>query len=167
MAFEVVPRAGLVRTQDVRAVLGRNFSKAEYIDLLVLGRPGEQPSAARVLLAGLPGGGRGVHRGLVCPRCLTPKQMLLTDGDGGLGCSPCLRRRTRRQAEHSVVAWNKYDGKLEDELFRRLSGPRSSSPGTLARVRELIENIAEGDRDRVASLAPDVQAALAVTRMGT
>lgn len=167
MAFEVVPRAGQVRTRDVRVVLGLRFTNAEHVDILVLGRPGEQPSAGRVLLADLPGGGRGVHRGLVCPQCRAPKQLLLTDGEGGLGCTPCLRRRTRRQAERSLVDWNKYDGKREDELLRCLSGPRSTSPGTLVRAQQIADEIVEGDRDRIAALAPDVQAALVVTMMDT
>lgn len=163
MALEVMPRAGQLCTRDVRVVLGPDFSMAESIDVLVLGRAGESPSAARVVLADLPGGGRGVHRGLVCPRCLTPKLMLLTDGSGGLGCSSCLRRRTRRQMERTLATWEKYDAKLEDELFRRLSGPRSTSPAMVARVAALIEDIVEGDLDRVAALVPVVQAALALT----
>ncbi|MGK4008413.1 hypothetical protein WMF31_37725 [Sorangium sp. So ce1036] len=167
MAFEVVPRPGQLRTRDVRVVLGPRFTSAEHVDVLVLGRPGEQPSTGRILLADLPGGGRGVHRGLVCPRCRAPKQLLLTDGGGGLGCTPCLRRRTRRQAERSLADWNKYDGEAEDELFRCLSGPRANCPGTLGRARDIADEIVEGDRDRIAALAPDVHAALTVAMMET
>ena len=162
MALEVMPRVSQLHARDVRVILGLRFSKTDHVDVLVLGRPGEQPSAARVLLADLPGGGRGVHRGLVCSRCLSPKLMLLTDGSGGLGCSSCLRRRTRRQMERTLATWEKYDGKLEDELFRKLSGSRLSSPATTARAAELIEEIVMGDLDRIAALSPAVQSALAL-----
>ena len=65
--------------------------------------------------------------------------------------------------ERTLATWEKYDAKLEDELFRRLSGPRSTSPAMVARVAALIEDIVEGDLDRVAALVPVVQAALALT----
>jgi hypothetical protein len=165
MALEVMPRAGQLHARDVRVILGPYFSKADHVDVLLLGQPGGQPSAARVVLADLPGGGRGVHRGLVCPQCLAPKLMLLTNGSGGLGCSSCLRHRTRRQRERTLAAWKKYDAELEDELFRRLSGQRSTSPATVARAREIIEEIVAGDLDRVAALAPHVRAALMLAAM--
>ena len=96
--------------------------------------------------------------------------MLFTDGVGRLGCGRCLRCRTRRQMERTLAAWEKYDAKLEDELFRRLSGPHSCSPATGARAEKLIEEIVAGDLDRVAALAPHVRAALmlaAMTEVGT
>ena len=164
MGFEVMPRAGQLRTRDVRAALGRGFLTARHVDVLVLGDAGEHPSVARVALADVAGGGRGTHRGLVCPRCSAPKILLLTDGRGGLGCAACLKRRTRRQKERTLAAWRR-GGKLEDELFRRLSGPQAQAPGTIGRARKLVEELVHSDLRQVSALALGVHTALAMAAL--
>ena len=161
MGFEVMPRVGQLRTRDVRAVLGGGFATATHVDVLVLGDAGERPSAACVALADMAGGGRGKHRGLVCPKCAAPKVVLLTDGMGGLGCAGCLKRRTRRQKERTLASWRR-GGQLEDELFRRLFGPQAQAPGTMRRSRKLVEEIVEGDLHQLSALALGVDAALAM-----
>jgi hypothetical protein len=162
MGFEVMPRAGEVRTRDVRAFLGAAFAEAEHVEVMVLGRPGEPPSAARVGLADLPGGGRGKHRGLVCSACVVPKIVLLTDGKGGLACTSCLRRRTRRQTERTLATWHQ-GGELEDALFRAVSGPRSTSADVLGRARRLVQTLTRDSQAQVATLAPQVEAVLLMT----
>jgi hypothetical protein len=164
--FEVTPRVGELRVQDIRVALGRRqFFQIEHVDVLVLGRPGESASATRVFLTEA-AGGLGSHRRLVCPKCLRSKKLLLTDGAGGLGCARCLGRRTRRQLERTAASWHRYGGRLEDRLFRILSSPaKRGRERALVEADELARQILDGDQNVLSALAPEVRAALEVSEL--
>lgn len=158
---EVAPRIGELRIKDVRVALGHHFFELGHVDVLVLGRPGEPASTGRVFLTDA-AGGLGTHRRLVCPKCLTSKKLLMTDGAGGFACARCLRRRTRRQLERSHASWHRFGGKLEDKLFRRLTCPGSRTPAATAQTEHLVQKLVAGDLDLLFAIVPDVRAALDV-----
>jgi hypothetical protein len=153
-----LPRLGELRVEDVRLVLGASFWDARDIEAHVLAPVGGVPSSQRVAL-GWKRSGRGDHRALICPVCHALKEILYTDGGGGLACAGCLKRRTREQRELNTRAWRKLGGREEDRLLRLLRRDGLSSVG-LDRARALAVEILRGDRDRLDALCPRIDAAL-------
>jgi hypothetical protein len=154
----LLPRLGELRVEDVRLVLGATFWEACDIDAHVLAPVGGVPSSQRVAL-GWKRSGRGDHRALICPACHAPREILYTDGGGGLACAGCLKRRTREQQELNTRAWRQLGGREEDRLLRLLRRDRLPSAG-LDQARALAEEILCGDRDRLDALHPRIDAAL-------
>ncbi len=154
-----LPRLGELRIEDVRRVLGDQVWTVDHVDVCVLAAPmGGVPSAQRIAL-GWKRSGRGDHRAMLCPACNLPKEILYTDGRGGLACASCSRRRTREQREVNMPAWKRLGGREEDRLLRLLQRDGLSSAG-LDRARALAEEIVHGDRDRLDALRPRIEAAL-------
>jgi hypothetical protein len=106
----------LVRIEDVRALLGAEFHRVVFIDVVVPALSGA-PSAARLVFMPVQKG-PGQHRVFACPKCFHPFRVLFTDGTGGFGCGRCVKKLTRHQREGSYVAW-------ELERSRELTRPRS------------------------------------------
>ena len=155
-----VPQLGEVRIRDVRAALGSEFSKAIFVDLLVLGRPGEPASAGRVYFVDRPSG-RGCQRNLACPVCHLARAVLFTDAKGGLGCARCARRRTRHQLECACRSYRRDGGREEDELLRIVGRPTTA----VERVEALAKQIVEIDRRRWEALQPDIALALSASQV--
>ncbi|MBX3230683.1 MAG: hypothetical protein KIT84_00585 [Labilithrix sp.] len=145
MTFEAIASVpGVVSTADVQNVP----NEATSVLLLVLGRAGE-PTRQSIAFGAIPGG-RGVHRGLVCPLCSRPKYRLFTSSFG-LGCGPCTARRTRRQLEYRTRAWRRLGGELEDVVLRGLRPGRRSSIVPEA-IADAANALMVDDRERAALL---------------
>ena len=165
MTFEVtVPRLGQLRSTDVRRALGRDWTDAAHVDVVVLAEDGGLPSATRVEL-GLKRCGRASHLALVCAGCGHLRDVLLVDGEGGLRCQrTCLRTRlTRQQRERTMRAWTQLGAKEEDALVRLLHRPHVNE-AVLRRAENLVQELEQGDVSRVLALQPAIDAALLVPR---
>lgn len=150
---------GFVSTRDVQDT----STDATVILLLVL-RHGAPPIRQRIALGAIPGG-RGAHRGLICPLCSQPKYRLFAS-TSGLGCGPCTRRRSRRQLEHRSHRWRRLGGELEDIVLRGLrSGRRSST--VLDLVTDAAVRLMADDRERVDVLLRRAETALKVATTPT
>lgn len=136
-------RLGQLRREDVRAALAERYFKINELDVLVLGAAGELGASCTVHLGWSPGG-RGKHRMILCPRCLAPKRVLLTDGSGSLACAQCLHHRTRRQRERHTADFRRLGGLAEDRLLRAATRPHPA----VARLEELARELLEQDRAR-------------------
>lgn len=122
MAFEVASaEIEVARTTDVLRDVPVDATAIVFLVLLRGAPPIRQRIAIGQLL-----GGRGVHRGLVCPMCSEPKYKLFATSSG-LACGPCACRRSRRQLEHRSRAWRQLGGDLEDIVLRGLRPGRRSS----------------------------------------
>lgn len=135
---------GVVSTRDVRDL---SSDEADVVVLVL--RLGAPALRERIVFGEIPGG-RGVHRGLVCPTCKRPHYKLFASSSG-LGCRSCTRRRTRRQREHRRGAWRHLGGELEDFVLRGLRPGRRSTgvPDTIANAAQTL--MAE-DRERATVL---------------
>lgn len=161
MEFEaLLPRFGELCRQDVRVVLGDAYETASTIKVLVLGRPGEMPSAGVVEL-GWSQGGRGQQRMLICPACGGGRRALHTDGIGGLRCAACLRLRTRHQLEKRRADFRDLGGREEDQLLRAVGHGNGG-----AHIAQLAVRIVGADYARLDALRAKVRAALAVVEAG-
>lgn len=153
MTYEVlVTDPGVATTRDLQGVP----TDARALVLLLL-RRGRPPLRQRIEIGAIPGG-RGVHRGLVCPACETPKYKLF-ESDSGLGCSTCTRRRSRRQREHKSRTWRLLSGELEDRVLRALRPGRRSSVVAPA-VEALAKSLHGDDEQRWAALKARADAAI-------
>ena len=152
-------RLGEVRVSDFRAAIGSSCDGIGYVDVFVLGRPGEMSSACRVGLC-RSRAGRGDHDLFRCPRCGRAKRILFTDGAGGLGCAVCARRLSRHRRDKHRQDFRRLGGREADRLHRLLHRASSASPAALRRAGGLVGEIVQADHDRLASLMASVDAAL-------
>ena len=155
--FEVNLVPGLLRTRDVRAMLGQEFAETAFVSLMVLGRPGERSSVGLVELGQLLGG-RGERRGLRCPRCRRVGPQLFTDGEGGFGCGTCLGRRTRRQSDRTRQDWTRLGGLEEDRLLRAVRRPARETKAE--RVQRYVDELLADDRARTANVVARTDSAI-------
>lgn len=146
MGLEVLARdLGVATTRDIRDV---PVEASSVLLLVLLLR--DPPIRVLVRLGDVPGGGRGVHRGLVCPGCGNVVCKLFAAGLT-LGCRGCARRRSRRQLEHRSRAWRRLGGELEDRVLRGLRpGRRSSAVPDL--VTGAATTLIADDQERVGVL---------------
>lgn len=135
---------GLVTTRDVQDV----SLEATDVVLLVL-RTGAPPIRQRVAFGAI-AGGRGLHRGLVCPTCSESKYKLFASASD-LGCGACTHRLSRRQREHRLRSWRRLGGDLEDVVLRGLRPGRRSSAVPEAIVDAATVLMAD-DRERAVLL---------------
>ncbi len=146
-AITALPRLGELHVADLRAAFGDEIWAQHYVDVLVLGRPGRSPVAARVLLADVQQG-RGRHLALMCEGCALAVFALFTC-DTVLRCRRCCGRRTRQQHEKGTAGWL-YEGDREDDRLHRLvtHGVKTEAARRLGQglVHQLLT--LDGDRTR-------------------
>lgn len=151
---------GVVSTRDIRDVP----ADASSVVLVVLAHRGP-PARAVIDLGEIPGG-RGMHRGLKCPRCGTPKYKLYCS-ERTLGCRACTRHRSRRQLESKSHAWRRLGSEFEDVVLRGLRPGRSASSFVPERVVEAARTLTAEDRERVDVLLRRAESALKVATTPT
>lgn len=134
---------GTLRVRDVRA--HEDARPGACVGVLVLGADGEAPYIGDVELT-TKKSGHAEHVALVCPCCGRPKALLYVKG-GALACAACSRTRTRHQKERTLAAWRRAGGREEDRLLRLA---RRRAP--VSKMRPLVDELVEGDRDRIAVL---------------
>lgn len=156
MGYEVVAsEIGAATTKDIRDVPADASSVVVLVLLLH-----EPPLRVRVRLGDIPGGGRGVHRGLVCSLCGSVVCKLFAAGST-LGCKACTNHRSRRQLEHRSRAWRRLGGELEDVVLRGLR-PGRRTCFVSERVIEAARSLGSDDRERVEVLLRRAETALRV-----
>ncbi len=152
--FEVMPRAGELRSRDVRALYGEILHTLPHVDVLVLDIEGRVPVAARVALVSVTAGAR-THRILVCPRCEKARYLLVAR-HGELRCRTCDRTRTRRQLERTTADWRRRGAREEDRLLRLLSRPTLSRTN-LRLARAFVDGLVAADRARLGELGREIE----------
>lgn len=133
------PRFGEVRWTDVAGQVERGVVE---IDVFVVAH-GEAPAQMKLQVAER-WAGAGWCRQFACPGCGAGARVLRY-WDGGLLCSRCRPRRTARQRERTTAWWNRYDGRLEDELLRLLVGGRRPD---LDKASKLASTLVQRDEAR-------------------
>jgi hypothetical protein len=149
----MAPQLGELRVRDVRGGLAAAGHRGGEALVFVLGIDGEAPFIGRVGL-GTKRSGHGEHLALVCPTCAQPKSVLYARR-GQLACAGCSGRRTRRQAERTLAAWNR-GGREEDRLLRMVGKGRAPKL-----LRALVGEIIEGDLDRASVIDDDFHGMIA------
>jgi hypothetical protein len=151
------PDVSLVRMKHVRAALGQQLHELEAVEIVVVA--GEL-ARQRVSLV-RKNSGRGQHVAFQCPRCLEPRTILHAEGHGRLSCASCSGHKTRHQRESSRKDWKDNALEQEDRLFRAVL-KKSHTPAGLRGLRRLVQEIGDGDDDRLAAALETTSAALLV-----
>jgi len=105
--------------------------------------------------------GRGEHSVFACPLCAKPHSVLYSGADLRLSCAGCSGYRTRRQKEASRSDWEENGHALEDRLFRGVMR-KGHTPTKICRLRAVVDELVNGDHDRLASAMQTTSAALHV-----
>ena len=156
MNLHALPQLSQLRASAVRQALGPGWREVTSIDVVVLSEDGGKPFTGRVELA-LMRRGRGVHLGVVCPRCGQPRGVLRLDRQGRLLCQfSCCRRLTRQQRLKDTSEWS-FGGREVDALVRLLQ-KKHLTAGALARAEAIVERLERQGVDLVAAFAPKLAA---------
>jgi hypothetical protein len=128
------PRFGEVRWADIAGQVERGVAE---IEVFVVAQ-GAAPAQMKLQVAER-WAGAGWCRQFACPGCGAGARVLRYWA-GGLLCSRCRPRRTARQRERTTAWWNRYDGRLEDELLRLLiCGRRADSNKPIKLASTLVQ----------------------------
>jgi hypothetical protein len=151
------PEAGLVRVEHLRGALGVRVAELDAVELVVIAGVVARQRIELVRKVS----GRGRHVAFQCPRCLEPRAVLHAEGGGRLSCAACSGYKTRHQRESSRTEWEQNALDHEDRLFRTLQKRNLTLTG-LVSLRRLINEIVDGDHDRLAATMQAVTDALIV-----
>lgn len=154
------PEPGLVRMKHVRAAIGPGVKDLAVVGLVVTAGS----VASHIVELTKKPSGRGDHIVFRCPRCGEPRAVLYVDEESTLACAGCSGHMTRRHRESSRNAWEEYGHELEDRLFRAvMKSTTLRGLHSLRRVRRLVDELVDGDRDRLSAAMERANAVLAFT----
>lgn len=142
--------------KNVRAAIGVRLLE---LDAVVVTVAGDTIGTYTIDLTRKPSG-RGEHVAFRCPSCLEPRSVLYVN-KAALACAICARYRTRHQRESWSKEWEDHGHELEDRLFRTLM--KCETLSGLQRLSTLVDDLVEGDLDRLSAALELTSAALAFT----
>jgi len=144
--------------REVRAAFGVKLMAMNSFTAMVLASDGGPPFVGEALL-GRKKSGRGEHIALRCPECDRACDALYVVR-AALRCTVCAKRRTRRQREHTLPAWEEHGGEEHDRVLRLLAGRRKTTRAARRKAGKMLDELVAADRDRLAAVVELAHAAL-------